>query len=84
MKIKKENKAIATTTNLVKNNHHGEALINKKVLQELLPIMAIVVSIGFWIKCCMAMADPIFLQKALTCSFIILATLFFKKVSDLK
>ncbi len=84
MKFEKHNESIAATTNLSGIQKKSTSYINGAVVKEILITLIAVLGIGFWIRSCMAMENPIFLQKAIVCSFIVIALIFFKRISFLR
>jgi hypothetical protein len=82
MKFKNNSKVVLTPKSVASASHHSKSLENKKVWKEILMVIGLISIIYFWIRCCMTMGDPIFLNKALICSFIIVASIFLKKVAD--
>jgi|GEM_PF-2990815 len=84
MKFKKQSKAIAATTRMIEKSHSTQTVLNKKDLFELARLISIVLGLGLWIKCCMAMKDPIFIQKSLACSFVIILILCLQKTTGFK
>ncbi len=84
MKFEKHNEFIAATTNLPGINKKSTGYVNGAIVKEVLITLIAVLGIGFWIRSCMTMENPIFFQKAIVCSFIIIALIFFKRISVLR
>ena len=84
LNTKKENRSTSATTKVISRDYLSKTIEHNHIVKELLLFFAIFSGIASWIKCCMEMEDPIFLQKALSCSFIIVTIICIRKAADLE